>query len=408
MKILVINCGSSSVKYKLFDVADGDGAAVPHTPAAGVLERVGGDAVLHHTAGEATDDRRVDAPDHRAAIGAVLDALVHGDGAVLDRLDTIDGVGHRVVHGGEDVTDASVADDALREIIRRNASLAPLHNPPNLDGIDAAREALPEACHVAVFDTAFLTTLPPKAYRYAVPERWYREHHVRKYGFHGTSHRYVTLRTAELLSKPVAETNLITCHLGNGCSMTAVAGGKAVDHSMGMTPLDGLVMGTRSGTLDPAVVLYMLSRGLDREAVGRALNAESGLLALSGRSNDMRDLLAARDDGDERAALAVEAFIYRVVKYVGAYHLALRSVDAVVLTGGIGENSIPARRGIVDGLAPLGAVLDADRNASLAGSAGAITTAASSLSVWVVPTDEEFMIARDTARFVSGRQRENR
>ncbi|MFW6132875.1 MAG: acetate/propionate family kinase [Planctomycetota bacterium] len=397
MKIFVVNCGSSSIKYKLFDLSAGGQGEVQ---ARGVLERVGSDdAELHHVAGEAAEDRHVDAPDHRTGLGVVLDALVSGPGAVLDRLDQIEGVGHRVVHGGEEVTDAAVVDEPLRDVIRRNAVLAPLHNPANLAGIDGARDALPGALHVAVFDTAFLATLPPKAYRYAVPESWYRQHHVRRYGFHGTSHRYVSGRAAELLGKPADRTDLITCHLGNGCSMTAVAGGRAVDHSMGMTPLDGLIMGTRCGQLDPAVVLHMLSRGMDRDAVDRALNSESGLLALSGRSNDMRDLLAARDAGDGRARLAIEAFVYRLVKCVGAYYVALGRVDAVVLTGGIGENAAAVRRDIVQALAPLGAVLDdAANEAATGGADGRITADDARLDVWVVPTDEELMIARDTAR----------
>lgn len=405
MKIFVVNCGSSSIKYQLFELDGGESASdSPAVLAKGTLERVGSDeAGLRHECGGAEWERPVAAPDHRAGLAAVLDALVEGEGAAISRIEEIDGVGHRVVHGGEDVTDSGLVDDELLAVVRRNSELAPLHNPPNLAGIEGAREALPDVPHVAVFDTAFLATLPPRAYRYAVPESWYREHHVRRYGFHGTSHRYVTLRTAELLGKPVDEVNLITCHLGNGCSMTAVAGGRAVDHSMGMTPLEGLVMGTRCGDIDPAVPLYMLGRGLDREEIDAALNKESGLLGLSGLSNDMRDLLAARADGHEGAALAVESFVYSVVGYAGAYYTVLPECDAVVLTGGIGENSVPTRELICRGLSRLGASFDRERNdATVRGAHGPITADGCSLPVWIVPTDEELMIARDTARFVGG------
>jgi acetate kinase len=256
---------------------------------------------------------------------------------------------------------------------------------------------------VAVFDTAFLATMPPKAHRYAVPEQWYAQHHVRKYGFHGTSHRYVTLRAAELLGKRPQDVCLITTHLGNGCSMTAVAGGKAVDHSMGMTPLEGLMMGTRCGDLDPAIFPYMLGRGMSADEIDQALNKLSGLLGVSGMSNDMRDLERAAAAGDGRAKLAREMFVYRVVKYIGSYYTILPRVDAVVLTGGIGENSRTIRQAICEGLGRLGAVLDPARNDEIGGSkAGAITAESSALSVWVVPTNEELMIARDTQRLVGG------
>jgi acetate kinase len=258
-----------------------------------------------------------------------------------------------------------------------------------------------KAAHVAVFDTAFLSTLPPKAYRYAVPADWYAKHHVRRYGFHGTSHRYVTLRAAQLLGKQSDKVNLITCHLGNGCSMTAVAGGKAVDHSMGMTPLEGLVMGTRCGDIDPAIVLRMIDAGMSAAEVDDALNKASGLLGLSGLSNDMRDLLAAADAGNAKSQLAVEVFAYRVAKYVGAYFTILPALDAVVFTGGIGENSVPVRRMVCRYLARLGATLDESRNrAAVGGKAGPITADGSPLPVWVIPTNEELMIARDTAAIV--------
>jgi len=399
MKVFVVNCGSSSIKYQLFDMTD------ESVLAKGVLERVGGDACLKHGGIRGELTRNVQAPDHAAGLRLILDILVDPQVGVIGGIDEIDGVGHRVVHGGEQATDSALVDDAMIDILTRNAELAPLHNPPNLAGIRAARQALPKTPNVGVYDTAFLATMPAKAHRYAVPEQWYSQYHVRKYGFHGTSHRYVMLRTAELLGKRPRDVCLITTHLGNGCSMTAIEGGKAVDHSMGMTPLEGLMMGTRCGDLDPAVFPYMLGHGMSAGQIEQALNKESGLLGVSGMSNDMRDLERAAGEGSRRARLAREMFVYRVVKYVGAYYTILPKVDAVVLTGGIGENSRTLRQGICEGLSRLGAVLDGARNDEIAGGkAGPITTDASALSVWVVPTNEELMIARDTQRLVQGVQ----
>ena len=398
MKIFVVNCGSSSIKYQLFDMR------TESTLARGLLERVGGGpARLCHSTDGRKLEKAVSAPNHTVGMKVVLEALEDPQVGVLKSIDEIDGVGHRVVHGGEEVTHSCRIDEALLEVIRRNAALAPLHNPPNLMGIEAALAAIRKAPHVAVFDTAFLSTLPPTAYRYAVPGEWYTRHRVRRYGFHGTSHRYVTYRAAELLGKDVSQVNLITVHLGNGCSMTAVAGGKAVDHSMGMTPLEGLVMGTRSGDLDPAILLYMMGRGLSAAQVDAALNKNSGLLGLSGVSNDMRDLLAAADGGNPDARLAAEVFIYRVIKYIGAYHAILPPLDAVVLTGGIGENARPIRAGILQGLVRLGVRPDPQRNArTVGGECGPISADGSAVPVWVIPTNEELMIARDTAAIVRG------
>jgi len=396
MIVFVVNCGSSSIKYQLFDMTD------ESVLARGLLERVAAEAVLHHDTASGASHRDVHAPDHSAGMEVILDALVDPDIGVIRSIDQIDGVGHRVVHGGEDVTGSARIDEALLAVIDRNAELAPLHNPPNLAGIEAALAAMPSAVHVAVFDTAFLATLPPKAYRYAVPAAWYRDYHVRRYGFHGTSHRYVTLRTAELLGKEPHEVNLITAHLGNGCSMTAVAGGKALDHSMGMTPLEGLVMGTRCGDIDPAIVLFMLSRGKSPDEVDEALNKSSGLLGLSELSNDMRDVTAAVEGGNPQAQLALEVFVYRLVKYVGAYFAVLPSVDALVLTGGIGENAVSIRAALCRDLSRLGARLDEARNArTVGGRAGPITADGSNLPVWVVPTNEELMIARDTRQLAA-------
>ena len=396
MKVFVVNCGSSSIKYQLFSMTNED------VLAKGVLERLGTDqAALHHAARGRSWKLAVQAANHTEGLRKILGVLLDAEKGVIATVGEIEGVGHRAIHGGEEITGTVRIDPSVLDVIRRNAELAPLHNPPSLAGIEGAMAALPEVPHVAVFDTAFLSTLPPKAHRYAVPEQWYTKNHVRKYGFHGTSHRYVTLRTAELLGKSVDQVNLITVHLGNGCSMTAVAGGRAVDHSMGLTPLEGLVMGTRSGDIDPSVVLYMQSHGFSPADVDRVLNKQSGLLGVSGCSNDMRDLLAEEARGNQRAALALEMFVYRIAKYVGAYYTVLPGCDAVVLTGGIGENSLPNRRRIVQSLARLGAELDEARNdATVKGLAGPITTDASRLAVWVVPTNEELMIARDTRQMV--------
>ncbi|NLW87442.1 MAG: acetate kinase [Planctomycetes bacterium] len=392
MNVFVVNCGSSSIKYQLFDMSN------QSVLAKGVMERVGSEnASLAHTIDGTKHIRHIKAPNHTEGMAVILKTLVDPEIGVLKSISEIHGVGHRVVHGGEQLTKSSRIDQNLLAIIRQNSQLAPLHNPPNLMGIEAAMTAMPDVPHVAVFDTAFLSTLPPRAFRYAVPEDWYSLQHVRRYGFHGTSHKYVTLKTAEILNKPVDKLNVITAHLGNGCSMTAVQGGRAIDHSMGMTPLEGLVMGTRCGDIDPAVLIYMMKQGASLEEIDNTLNKKSGLLGVSTSSNDMRDLLASADKGDPKAALAVEMFVYRVVKYVGSYFTVLPSVDALVLTGGIGENSLPVRHRICLGLERLGAKIDPARNESLpSGTPGPITTDDSALPVWVVPTNEELMIARDT------------
>ena len=404
MKVFVVNCGSSSIKYQLFDMAK------ETVLAKGLLERIGtARAKLNYASNgkggrKEEGQRSVKAADHTAGLGLIVEALLDPQIGVLSSIGEIDGVGHRVVHGGEAVSASARIDAKLIKVIEKYGELAPLHNPANLAGIRAAMAAIKSAVHVAVFDTAFLTTLPPHAYRYAVPTAWYAKYHVRRYGFHGTSHRYVTRAAAELLGKPLERVNLITVHLGNGCSMTAVAGGKAVDHSMGMTPLEGLVMGTRCGDIDPAVIFHVHASGLSIQEIDRVLNNESGLAGLSELSNDMRDLVRGEEEGNAKAILALDVFAYRVAKYVGAYYTILPALDAVVLTGGIGENSLPIRRRICRYLSRLGVVADDRRNdRTVGGKAGPITADGSPLAVWVVPTNEELMIARDTAAIVSGR-----
>jgi len=392
MVIFVVNCGSSSIKYQLFDMTD------ESVLARGLLERVGQPgAILHHKRDDTGSDRAVEAPNHTVGLKIILDTLVDSEIGVLKSIDEIEGVGHRVVHGGEQIRQSTLIDEAVIKVIKDNAPLAPLHNPPNLAGIEASMDALPEVPQVAVFDTAFLATLPPRAYRYAVPRQWYDEYRVRRYGFHGTSHRYVTLRAAEILGKSVDEVNLITAHLGNGCSMTAVAGGKAIDHSMGLTPLEGLVMGTRSGDIDPAVIFYMArTAGMSLDEIDKTLNKKSGLLGLSGVSNDMRDCIEAAEKGNTDAALAVEIFSYRVAKYIGAYYAILPGCDAIIMTGGIGENSLPVRLRVCELLGSIGVVPDEHRNNATVRKTGVITADGSKVPIWVIPTDEELMIARDT------------
>ena len=334
--------------------------------------------------------------DHRAALEAIL------DGFAEQGIDTVDAVGHRVVHGGERYAASLVVDAAVEGAIEQHARLAPLHNPANLAGIRAAASALPGVPQVAVFDTAFHQSLPPHAYRYAIPDDLYRELGVRRYGFHGTSHRFVAGRAAELLGRPVGDLNLITCHLGNGCSMAAVQGGRSVDTTMGLTPLEGLVMGTRCGDLDPAIPAFLArERNLPPARVEAMLNNVSGLLGLSGLSNDVRDLLAAEETGNERATLALDVYAHRIRKTVGAYTAVLGRVHGLVFTAGVGENAPRIRQRVLAGLAPLGFELDEGSNRRAIGVEADISAATSSTRILVVPTDEERLIARDTYAIVS-------
>jgi len=394
MLVFVINCGSSSIKYQLFDMPE------KRQLARGLLERIGetGSAVLTHRAGEGKWILEVHAPDHRAGLDHILRTLVSGETAVIDDLSRIRAVGHRVVHGGEQIREAVVIDAAVEDVIAGCAELAPVHNPPNLMGIRTARAVLPDCVQVAVFDTAFHHTLPKKAYLYALPLELYEQHRIRKYGFHGTSHEYVALEAARILGKPLSACNLITCHLGNGCSMTAIEAGHSVDTSMGMTPLQGLMMGTRSGDLDPAVLIHLLRNGwvADAAELDRLLNRKSGLAGISGIGNDMRTL-EEHMETNERARLAVEMFAHRVRFYLGGYLALLGTCDAVVFTGGIGENDHLLRALVLEGLAPLGLELDRSVNAAtVRGRQGAVTTAASRIPALVIPTDEEGMIAAST------------
>ena len=400
MNVLVINCGSSSIKYSLVRTGDGGG---DETLASGLVEKIGeASSLLHHTVAGRKESREVQTPDHRAAFDLMLRELAEGPRAVLAAAADIQAVGHRVVHGGERFTESVRINDEVIAAVEAYASLAPLHNPPNLVGIRAAIERVPGAVHVAVFDTAFHQTLPPRAFLYAIPYDLYEQHDIRRYGFHGTSHRYVAGVAAELLRKPTAETNLITCHLGNGCSVAAVRAGKSVDTSMGLTPLEGLVMGTRSGDVDPGVVFHLMrALGMDADRIDALLNRESGLLGLSGVSNDLRDVRRAAQSGNRRADLALDLFCYRLKKYIGAYTAVLGRVDALVFTAGIGENGPGIRERSCAGLEALGYRLDPTKNVAKASGLRDIAARDSEKRIFVIPTDEEAMIARDTARIAA-------
>jgi len=391
MKVLVINCGSSSVKYSLFDMED------ESVLAKGIVERVGLDnSMLKHKAVNGRScEREVVALNHSQALKAALEVLVDSEFGVLEDLGQIKAVGHRVVHGGEKFSGSVVIDEEVVKAIEDFSQLAPLHNPPNLLGIKACKELLPHAIQVAVFDTAFHQTLSPQAYMYALPFELYENERIRRYGFHGTSHKYVALKTAEVLGKPIEELKIITCHLGNGCSITAVKGGKSIETSMGFTPLEGLVMGTRSGDIDPAVVVYLMEKGMDEEEIYKLLNNKSGLLGVSGVSSDWRDVKEAALQGNERARLAAEIFIHRVKKYIGAYAAILGGLDAITFTAGIGENDPWVRERICEGLEFLGVKIDRRLNEEGSG-ARVVSASDARVAVLVVPTNEELMIARDT------------
>jgi acetate kinase len=394
MKILVLNAGSSSIKYKLFDMTG------PTVLAAGLVERIGEEigALRHETTGRAPVEIELPVPTHRAGLGQAVRLLLDPETGVIERPEDVAAVGHRVVHGGERFSEPVVIDAAVLDTIRELIPLAPLHNPANLAGIEVALELFPQAVQVAVFDTAFHQTLPPHAYRYALPNELYEEDGIRVYGFHGTSHQYVSRTAAEHLGRSTGHCQLITAHLGNGASITAVAGGKSVDTSMGFSPLPGLVMGTRSGDVDPAVGFHLMrARGMTVDEVDDLLNKRSGLVGLTGE-NDLRDIEARMEAGDAAARLGFEVYIYRIRKYIGAYTAVLGRVDALVFTAGVGENSAAVRAGVCEGLAGLGYAVDPEKNA--AGKTGPVTEIQADgdgVKILVVETDEELEIARETA-----------
>ncbi|MDR1089328.1 MAG: acetate kinase [Coriobacteriales bacterium] len=390
MNVLVLNAGSSSLKYQLVDMD------TEEVITRGLCERVG-TPLSFHKHGVDSDECVIHRPlpSHHAAVLAVLEALTHPEYGAIADLSEIQGIGHRVVHGGDYFAESVIITDEVIARIEECSQLAPLHNPAALAGIQSCGELMPDKVQVATFDTAFHQSMPPRAYRYALPPEYYEQHRIRRYGFHGTSHRYVAEQAALFLQRPLDELKLITCHLGNGCSLTAIDGGRSVDTSMGFTPLEGLMMGTRSGSIDPAIVLYLIDElGMDTAEIGALLNRLSGLLGVSQSSNDMRDVRDAAEAGNADAALALELYAHAVLHYLGSYVFALGGVDAIVFTAGVGENSADMRQKILTGLEGLGICLDAERNAARGGER-TISSDDSQVKVLVIPTNEELMIARD-------------
>ena len=392
MNILIINAGSSSLKYQLMDPDTGV------VSAKGLCERIYIDGRLTHNAGGKKIVKDIPMPTHSEAIAAVLDILVDPVDGVIKSTDEIDAVGHRVLHGGMEFFDSCIINDEVIAAIEKCIPLGPLHNPANLMGIRACQAVMPKTPQVAVFDTAFHMTMPPVAYRYAIPTEYYKNDSIRRYGFHGTSHKYVTKRAIELMG--TKDIKLINCHLGNGSSLSAVKDGKCQDTSMGLTPLAGVPMGTRSGDLDSAVVQFIMNKyGMSADECLNMLNKKSGVLALSGVSSDFRDIEGEAEKGNEDCQLALDKFAYEVRKYIGAYAAALGGLDCLVFTAGVGENSASMRARICEGLEYLGVKIDPEKN-TIRGKEAIISTDDSKVTVWVIPTNEELMIAQDTAELV--------
>jgi acetate kinase len=399
MIVLVINAGSSSLKYQLLNAATGD------VLAKGGAERIGlNDAIIKHSRESSeTVDLPVDMPNHRIAVQAVLTVLTSDEHGSLKSMNEIDAVGHRVVHGGEKFATSVLITPEVKRAIRACSDLAPLHNPPNMTGIEACEESMPGVPQVAVFDTAFHQTMPSKAFMYALPYELYERLGIRKYGFHGTSHSYVAQRAAAILGKPVESLKIITCHLGNGSSIAAIQDGRSIDTSMGLTPLAGLCMGTRCGDIDPAIVTFLMEKeNMDGKAIDDLMNKKSGVVGISGVSSDFRDLYIAAGEGHRRASLALDMFKYQCRKFIGAYAAALGGVDVVVFTAGIAENTADIRLGACEGLGYMGIQIDPYKNAAVRAREALISTDESRVKVMVIPTNEELAIARETARICGG------
>ncbi len=397
MKVLVINAGSSSLKYQLINMDNQE------VLAKGLCERIGIDGSnLQHTNVAKDQKVKIEKPmkDHADAIQMVIDALINPEHGVIKSMDEIGAVGHRVVHGGEYFADSFVIDGKVKQALEMCTPLAPLHNPPNIIGIEACEKIMPGVKQVAVFDTAFHQSMPPQAFMYALPYEYYEKKKIRKYGFHGTSHKYVAQKAAEIVGKPIEELKIITCHLGNGSSVTAVDGGKSVDTSMGFTPLDGVVMGTRTGSMDPAVVTYLMDEGMSSKEINDLMNKKSGVYGVSGVSSDFRDLITAAEQGNKRAQLAMDMFTYSVKKLIGAYAAVMGGVDVLVFTAGVGENNDLTRAEAVKGLEFMGIKIDAEANHSRGFKD--ITAADATVKTLVIPTNEELMIAIDTKRLIEG------
>ena len=394
MKVLVINCGSSSLKYQMLDMTN------EVLLCKGLVERIGieGSVITHEKIG--MDKYKLVTPmaDHKDAIGHVLEALVNENHGVIKDMSEIGAVGHRVVHAGEKYAESVRIDDSVIAALEECVELAPLHNPPNLLGIAACKELMPNTPMVGVFDTAFHQTMPPESYIYAIPYEYYEKYGVRRYGFHGTSHKYVAERAADMMNVDIKDLKIITCHLGNGASVSAIKRGKVMDTSMGFTPLEGLVMGTRSGDIDPAIVTYIRQKeDLAPGEFNEILNKKSGVLGISGISSDFRDLEVAAEEGDERAMLAIKVFVHKVRSYIGSYIAEMNGVDAIVFTAGVGENAIGMRDLICNDLGNLGIKLDLVKN-KVRGKETIISREDSKVTVMLIPTNEELMIARDTYR----------
>jgi len=401
VKVLVINCGSSSLKFTMFRMAN------EKVLARGIVERIGldGPFLKYHRYDGRSVNEQVDVSDHDDALRIVCAKLVDSEVGVLESLEEVEAIGHRVVHGGEKFTESTLVTPEVKEIIRECIPLAPLHNPANLGGIEACERVFPGVPNVAVFDTAFHQTMPPESYLFAIPYELYEKEQIRRYGFHGTSHKYVAQATADFLGRKIEDLKIITCHLGNGSSITAVDRGRVYETSMGMTPLMGLVMGTRCGDIDPGVVLHLIEKGHSVEDVDALLNKKSGLLGLAGiGSSDMRDVLEAAESGNRRAQLALDVFVHRLVAYIGAYFTLLGGADVIVFTAGIGENSSEIRERVLRRLDVLGCHLDQERNA-VAGEPAVISTPDSTLVAVAMPTNEELMIGRDTVAVIRSLQR---
>ncbi|REG25439.1 acetate kinase [Jeotgalicoccus halotolerans] len=394
-KILAINAGSSSFKFELFNMPEETEIA------RGLVERIGlsgGKFTLNSEGGREIIER--DFKNHKEAVNVMLETLV--DKKIIQSIEDIDGTGHRVVHGGETFTDAVVIDEAVTREIEKLSEFAPLHNPANLMGIQAMMELLPDVTHVAVFDTSFHQTMPESSYLYSLPYKYYKDYRIRKFGFHGTSHKYVTNRAGELLKRPLQELRLISCHLGNGASIAAVKAGESLDTSMGFTPLAGVTMGTRSGNIDPSLIPYIMEK-TDKSAVEvlNVLNKESGLLGVSGFSSDLRDITEEAKNGNERAELALEVFSSSIHKYMGSYAARMGGVDAIIFTAGVGENSALIREKVLDSLEFMGVYLDKKTNNETVGIEATISHSYSPVKVLVIPTDEEVMIAREVLRKIA-------
>ncbi|HOI81315.1 MAG: acetate kinase [Thermovirgaceae bacterium] len=398
MKVLVLNCGSSSLKYQLFDMTS------EKVLAKGLVERIGidGSRVKHEKTGIEPLKFDIPIPNHKVGIKVVLDTLLDGDQGVIRGLDELRAVGHRVVHGGEKFARSVIVTPEVLEVIEECVPLAPLHNPANLMGIKAMMEVLPYVPQVAVFDTAFHQTMPDYAYIYGLPFHYYEKQRVRRYGFHGTSHFYVAYRAAEMLEKPIEDLKIVTCHLGNGSSISAVRGGRSIDTSLGFGTVPGVLMGTRCGDIDPTVILYLMEQdGIDPKSMSHIIHKESGLQGISGISSDLRDVEEAAAEGNDRARLALDILCYGIRKHVCAYAGAMGGIDAIVFTAGIGENSTTVRKMVCQGLEFLGAKINLERN-NVRGKEAFINEPDSRVSIMVVPTNEELVIARDTRELAIG------